>query len=163
MFWTMLGNEFSYPVEKFDFALCAAETVMETDYAPSYVSAILGKVHNQPVFLQKVIKVNKTTSLYDLFNFHKYLRFITQVNPGEEVGRFAVYMDNYEIPATRTTYVDMVFNVPQELCVDGKLAMFRADADRTWGDSSKYLHHFVVSQCGTAWKDIGAGGTFFVF
>lgn len=63
-------------------------------------------------------------------------------NPGEERGSFDLIMDPYAIPAETTTYVDFVFNLPDDLP-----DLFHVTYGEIINSQPDHLHHFVLLGC----------------
>lgn len=63
-------------------------------------------------------------------------------NPGETRGAFDLIMKPYEIPVKTTTYVDFVFNLPENLP-----DMVHIVFGEVINSQPKHLHHFVLSGC----------------
>jgi len=63
-------------------------------------------------------------------------------NPGESRGEFEFRINPYEIPVEETTYVDFVFNLPDDLPDLVHIVFSEAIIDQP-----DHLHHFVVLGC----------------
>jgi len=63
-------------------------------------------------------------------------------NPGEQRGSFDMIMKPYPIPAETTTYVDFVFNFPDDLP-----DLFHVTFGEVINSQPEHLHHFAVLGC----------------
>jgi hypothetical protein len=63
-------------------------------------------------------------------------------NPGEERGSFDLVMKPYPIPAETTTYVDFVFNLPEDLP-----DLFHVTYGEVINSQPEHLHHFALIGC----------------
>lgn len=63
-------------------------------------------------------------------------------NPGESRGSFEMVMKPYPIPAELTTYVNFVFNVPEDVP-----DLFHMVVGETILSQPDHLHHFVLNAC----------------
>jgi len=63
-------------------------------------------------------------------------------NPGEERGSFDLVMKPYPIPAETTTYVNFVFNLPEDLP-----DLFHVTYGEVINSQPEHLHHFGVIGC----------------
>lgn len=67
---------------------------------------------------------------------------ISGYNPGEVRGSFDLVMPEYAIPRKTTQYIDVVFNIPQDLP-----GLFHIVYGEALVSQPKHLHHFVVTGC----------------
>ncbi|CAE8590594.1 unnamed protein product [Polarella glacialis] len=73
-------------------------------------------------------------------------------NPWEEQRQAEMFIDSYQIPAARTTYVDFAVNFPDE-----SMDLFHVVFAEVILRSQDNLHHFVIKGCTNKWPDDKVG------
>jgi len=72
---------------------------------------------------------------------------IAAFNPGERQGSFEFRIKDYPIPRETTTYVDFVFNIPDDFDDFGNPDVVHVVFGDALVSQPKHLHHFVIQGC----------------
>ena len=116
---------------------------MQIAYAPALTLHQHQQHHNSRNSMTNFFQILKVAAVMAAMVDGQYFASVEEAfNPGEERGSFDLIMDPYAIPAETTTYVDFVFNLPDDLP-----DLFHVTYGEIINSQPDHLHHFALLGC----------------
>ena len=125
-----------------DKAAFCAGVVVEDDEEEGNDTNTDNNADNESMDIDYIMDTNYTQSAYDVSSSAYDSRYDRYYNTNEERGAFEFRIQPYPIPIKTTTYIDFVFNLPEDL-PDFVHVVFA----ETIVSQPDHLHHFVLTGC----------------